>query len=71
MIFYLDPNDIFNKCNNEEKHLNISISLNSGGTVYAQHIEGNKLKILSIESTNPMDFLHPDYQPGNTIDLFR
>ncbi len=52
-----------------EAHANYRIPLASGGHVEAEGLEGGKIRILSVSSTDPMDYLDLRYQPGNILNL--
>ncbi|MGI6435668.1 MAG: YlzJ-like family protein [Syntrophomonadaceae bacterium] len=47
----------------------MTIPLASGGHVLAENDDNNRIRIISICSTDPMDFLDPRYQPGNILTL--
>jgi len=64
MIFHPDPLSGFI---NEKKPPHITISLPSGGVLLAENIDPNNLRVCGLISTDPMDFLNTDWQPGNII----
>lgn len=47
----------------------ISIKLPSGGFILASPLSNYEMEIVSINSTDPQDFLNLKYQPGRTIRL--
>ncbi|HZK43615.1 MAG TPA: YlzJ-like family protein [Syntrophomonadaceae bacterium] len=47
----------------------ITLKLSSGGHVIADAYEHDKIRIISISSTDPMDYLNNKIQPGNIIPL--
>lgn len=47
----------------------ITIPLASGGHVVAESEGCNRIRIVSVCSTDPMDFLDSRYQPGNILTL--
>lgn len=47
----------------------IKIPLASGGHILAESSESNRIRIVSVCSTDPMDFLDLRYQPGNILSL--
>lgn len=66
MIVYLpEPFDLLNVPENNT----ITVKLVSGGYLTAELCEYNKLKVLSISSTDPMDYLKDNLQPGSIISL--
>lgn len=52
-----------------EVRANLRIPLASGGHVEAEVLEGSRVRILSVCSTDPMDYLDLRYQPGNILNL--
>jgi len=54
----------------QDEHQNtVVFRLPSGGYITAEPCEYNKLKIISITSTDPMDYVNSKYQPGNFITM--
>ncbi|NLB87913.1 MAG: hypothetical protein GX790_01610 [Syntrophomonadaceae bacterium] len=47
----------------------ITVKLPSGGYVTTEPCEYNKLRVLSVSSTDPMDYLNTKLQPGSIISL--
>lgn len=47
----------------------MTIPLASGGHVCAENDDDNRIRIVSVSSTDPMDFLDPRYQPGNILSI--
>lgn len=47
----------------------ITVKLSSGGYITAEPLEYNKLRVLSVSSTDPMDYLNSKLQPGSVISL--
>jgi len=55
---------------NETKSLpRVRIKLASGGHLNAECLDSNQVRVLSIDSTDPMDYLNQQYQPGSIIQL--
>jgi hypothetical protein len=67
MILYLpEPLEIYSK---NECLPRVRIKLSSGGHLNAEYLNVDQVRVLSIESTDPMDFVNQNYQPGNIIEL--
>lgn len=67
MIVYVpDPLELYQPNGPNET---ITVRLPSGGYVTAEPCEYNKLRVLSISSTDPMDYLNRKLQPGSIISL--
>jgi hypothetical protein len=47
----------------------VMFKLPSGGLVMAEPYEYNKLKIINIISTEPMDYMNARFQPGSLIEM--
>lgn len=47
----------------------ITVKLPSGGYITTEPCEYNKLRVLSVSSTDPMDYLNSKLQPGSIISL--
>lgn len=45
------------------------LKLPSGGELEVKSCGQNQVQVLNIRSTDPMDYLHPKYQPGSVIIL--
>lgn len=67
MIFYTP--EPFELLSQSEPSNTVMLRLPSGGHIVAEPCEYNKLRILTILSTEPMDFLNSSYQPGRIISL--
>jgi hypothetical protein len=67
MIIYM-PNPEELLYNMEFREL-IQIKLPSGGYVNAESLAYNKMRVVEIVSTDPMDYMYEQYQPGNIITL--
>ncbi len=66
MIVYVpDPLDLWQQA----EYNFITVKLPSGGHIIAEAYEYNKLRVVSISSTDPMDYLNNNLQPGNIISL--
>lgn|GEM_PF-265379 len=67
IIYTPDPLEFLEQ---DEQPQNTAVfRLPSGGYITAEHCEYNKLKILSLVSTDPMDYMNSKYQPGNFITM--
>ncbi|HEX3011554.1 MAG TPA: YlzJ-like family protein [Syntrophomonadaceae bacterium] len=71
MLYYL-PEDI-SLLDFENIGLVVNIKLASGGFIEAEPLDYNHVKVKSIISTDPMDYLNSRYQPGEilALDLMR
>lgn len=47
----------------------IRFSLPSGGFMRAEAMENNKIRVLDLVSTDPMDYLDERLQPGRILSL--
>ena len=66
MILY-DPDPL--QLLNQELPDYITVKLPSGGFVLAELTGNLEMKVVSINSTDPQDFLNSKYQPGSTIKM--
>lgn len=67
MIVYVpDPLEAFAYM---EKRPQIRIKLKSGGHINAECLGVDQVRVLSIDSTDPMDFINQQYQPGSIIEM--
>jgi len=67
MILYTpEPLELFAR---DETQTTVTFKLPSGGLVMAEPCEYNKLRIVNIISTEPMDYVNSRYQPGNVIEM--
>lgn len=67
MIFYTPaPLELLNNIDSANI---ISISLPSGGYVRAEAVERDRIRVLDLFSTDPMDYLDERLQPGRLISL--
>ncbi|MDD2585574.1 MAG: YlzJ-like family protein [Syntrophomonadaceae bacterium] len=67
MIIYApDPFDLLDKSESRQK---IVMQLPSGGLVTAEVCDNNSLRVVSLNSTDPMDYMQSNYQPGSIISL--
>lgn len=67
MIVYVpDPMEVFSP---NETLPRIRIRLESGGHLNAECLGFDRVRVLSLDSTDPMDFINRQYQPGNIIEL--
>lgn len=65
MIMYIaDPQDLINGMEFRET---VQIKLPSGGYVNAESLANNQMRIIEVVSTDPMDYMYEQYQPGNVI----
>jgi hypothetical protein len=61
-----DPQDVINSM---EYKATIEIPLPSGAFVRAEPLENNQARVLEVISTDPMDYMYEQYQPGNIVSL--
>jgi hypothetical protein len=47
----------------------ITIKLPSGGFILAEPTGNMEMKVVSINSTDPQDYLEAQYQPGKTLKM--
>ena len=47
----------------------IRIKLPSGGHLNGECLEVDQVRVLSLDSTDPMDYINQQYQPGRIIQL--
>lgn len=67
MIIYLpDPQELINAMEFKET---IQIKLPSGGYVNAEPLSYNQLRVIDVVSTDPMDYMHERYQPGEVVTI--
>ncbi|MGS0764688.1 YlzJ-like family protein [Syntrophomonas curvata] len=67
MIVYVpDPLEAFTP---KETLPRIRIKLESGGHLNAECLGFDQVRVLSLDSTDPMDFVNRQYQPGSIIEL--
>lgn len=66
IIYTPDPFELFEQDKTPET---VMFKLPSGGYLTAEPCEYNKLKIISITSTDPMDYMNSKYQPGSFITM--
>ena len=66
IIYYPDPQDLINNTEFQEV---IQIKLSSGGHINAEPITYNQMRVINVVSTDPMDFLDVNHQPGQIINL--
>lgn len=62
-----DPLEIYNQMQPPAK--NKTYRLPSGGVVNAEILSDTQIRITSICSTDPMDYLNSDLSPGNILEL--
>ncbi|SHH24957.1 YlzJ-like protein [Thermosyntropha lipolytica DSM 11003] len=66
MIIYVpEPMELYNK----EMAEIMTIKLASGGIITAEPYGQGRIRVLSINSTDPMDYMEPKYQPGSILDM--
>lgn len=66
MIMYTaDPQALINSMEFREV---IQIPLPSGGYVNAEALSCSRMRIIEVVSTDPMDYMYEQYQPGNIIN---
>ena len=67
MIFYAPtPMDLLANLDNRNI---ITIQLPSGGFIKAEAVEYDRIRIVDLVSTDPMDYMNANWQPGNLITL--
>lgn len=67
MIFYAsDPLELLNVTDLSNV---ISIPLPSGGYIRAETLEYNRIRVIDLVSTDPMDYLNEKWQPGSLLSL--
>jgi hypothetical protein len=68
MIFYT-PEPIEYLALGQELGESVILKLSSGGLINAVSDEFKQLRIISIVSTDPLDYLNSKYQPGTIISM--
>lgn len=67
MIYYMeDPRDLLQDIQMPEQR---TMSLPSGGLVNLEIIDTRQARVSSIISTDPMDYLNEQLQPGTMLDI--
>lgn len=66
MLYYLPEAFNLLEYNDSNKDA-VFIKLASGGFVQAEPIDNNEVRILQVNSTDPMDYMQPFYQPGQVL----
>lgn len=67
MIVYVpDPLAAFTQ---QESLPRVRIKLESGGHINAECLGVDQVRVISLDSTDPMDFVNQQYQPGSIIEL--
>ncbi|NLV20553.1 MAG: hypothetical protein GXY49_00960 [Syntrophomonadaceae bacterium] len=67
MIFYTaDPMDLLPEMKANQLH---TVSLPSGGLLQLEIIDNQQARVASIVSTDPMDYMHADLQPGRILNI--
>jgi len=66
IIYYPDAQALIDKLEFREM---LQIKLPSGGFVNAEALTANRLRIVEVVSTDPMDFMIDKYQPGMVLEL--
>jgi hypothetical protein len=64
IIYFPDPQQLINSMESREV---VQIKLPSGGYVNAEPLAYNQVRIIEVVSTDPMDYMHDKYQPGNIV----
>lgn len=66
MIIYVpEPLELYNR----EVPDTVTLKLASGGIITAERYGPDKIRVLSINSTDPMDYMNQRYQPGSILDM--
>lgn len=66
MIIYVpEPLELYNK----EAPDIITLKLASGAIITAEPYGADKIRVLSVNSTDPMDYMDQRYQPGSILDM--
>jgi len=67
VIIYI-PNP-WEALNQNETFPRIRIQLPSGGHLNGECLDVDQVRVLSLDSTDPMDYINQQYQPGSIIEL--
>lgn len=67
MLYYLPENISLEDFQNEKPQ--VKIDLTSGGFITAEPVDYNHVRICTINSTDPLDYLDTHYQPGEIVAL--
>ena len=65
VYFYVGPQDIYQPI--FEQRETTEVVLPSGGILQVETLSTDEVRVVSLMSTDPMDFLDPRYAPGNII----
>jgi hypothetical protein len=66
IVYHPDPLELLI---HDPKIKTTTIKLPSGGHILAEVCDFNRLRVISINSTDPMDYMDTDFQPGSFIDI--
>lgn len=67
MIIYMpDPLELFKEIKTPER---ITMNLPSGGHVTLEIIDMKQARVVGIISTDPMDYLNSQLQPGSVVEI--
>jgi len=66
IVYVPDPFSIWDTDKKQESSI---VKLPSGGHIIVEPYGQNKVKVLSINSTDPMDYLNQTIQPGEILEL--
>lgn len=67
MIFYMsDPMDLLQYIETPQRTM---LSLPSGGLLSVEILEGRQARIAEIISTDPMDYMNAELQPGSILNI--
>lgn len=66
ILYYPDP---LSGMASEDGGQQRSYRMPSGGVVVAEVLNDKQIRINSVFSTDPMDYLNPDLTPGSILDL--
>jgi len=66
IIYYPDAQALIDQAEFREM---LQIKLPSGGFVNAEALPSNRLRIVEVVSTDPMDYMIEKYQPGMVLEM--
>lgn len=67
MIYYMpDPLDLLT---NQETTKQRNYELPSGGILITELLPDQRVRIVSVSSTDPMDYMNPNLAPGQVLEI--
>ncbi|NLU50731.1 MAG: hypothetical protein GXX09_10080 [Syntrophomonadaceae bacterium] len=67
IFYYASPGDLTETVCQEDR--TTQVCLPSGGILVVEPVDARQMRVVGLISTNPMDYLNPDFQPGNVLNV--